>query len=57
MLGHGFVDDAAGGDLKLDESDAIAYGLLRIRRESVSLTWVVIVFVAILATIAVLVIT
>lgn len=57
MLGHGFVDDPAGGDLKLDESDVIGYGLLRVRRESVSLTWVVIVVVAILATIAVLVIT
>jgi hypothetical protein len=51
MLGHGFVDDAAGDEFKLDESDAIGYSLLRIRKERLSLraALLILVMVAVVA--------
>ncbi len=34
MLAHGYVDDTSGKHVELDESSAISYSPVRIRRES-----------------------
>jgi len=56
MLGHGFVDEPHGDGFGLDESDPIAYGVVRLGRTGPPATMAAASVIAAIIAIAIIVI-